>query len=261
MMRPILSKKFRSQFDLTLALVRRELWVKYRGSVFGYLWSMLNPLIFMLVISLVFSFLVKGVPNYHLYVLSGILFWNLTNNSIQVGTQGIVNGASLIRKVQLPIWIFPVVPVLTFSTNFLMALIPYFIIEISSGAEVNLMVTQLPFVLMLFMLFLAGISLTLSSLNVFFRDVGHVIEPIMVMAMYATPIIYDRHQPEFPDAANRVLELNPLTYFVEAGRNCLFWGKLISPNEWILMLGLAIFAILLGMAVYNVARKKFIFAL
>lgn len=255
------SKKLRSQFDLTIALVRRELWVKYRGSIFGYLWSMLNPLMFMLIISLVFSFLVKGVPNYHLYVLSGILFWNLTNNSIQVGTQGIVNGASLIRKVQLPIWIFPVVPVITFTTNFLMALIPYFIIEVSSGVPVNFSVAQLPFVLILYMIFLAGICLTLSSLNVFFRDVGHVIEPLMVMAMYATPVIYDRHQPGFPESANRFLNLNPLTHFVEAGRNCLFWGRPISPVEWGVMFLLSAFALLLGATIYNMARKKFIFAL
>jgi ABC-2 type transport system permease protein len=261
MLQPDFYKRIRSQFDLTTALVRRELWVKYRGSVFGYLWSMLNPLIFMLVISLVFSFLVKGVPNYHLYVLSGILFWNLTNNSIQVGTQGIVNGAALIRKVQLPIWIFPIVPVLTFSINFLMALIPYFVIDFAWGVPMTLMVSQLPFVLILFMSFLAGICLTLASLNVFFRDVGHVIEPIMVMTMYATPVVYDRHQVGFPEMANKVLEMNPLTHFVEAGRNCLFWGRLIAPSEWILMFLLAIGSLAAGILVYNVARKKFIFAL
>jgi len=101
----------------------------------------------------------------------------------------------------------------------------------------------------------------LASLNVFFRDVGHVIEPIMVMAMYATPVVYDRHQPGFPEAASRVLAWNPLTHFVEAGRNCLFWGKPISPKEWILMLLLALFALIVGIAIYNIARKKFIFAL
>ena len=249
------------QADLVMRLVRRDLAVKYRGSVLGYCWSMMNPLLFMAIISVVFSFVVKDIPHYHLYVLSGILFWNLTSNAILGGTHAIVGGASLLRKVRMPIWIFPIVPLLTFSVNFLLALIPYAVVYAFSGPPGIPHFWQLPLVLALYILFLSGVSLILSSANVFFRDVGHVIEPLLVMAMYATPVIYDRHKPGFPEKVSRALGYNPITHFVEAGRSCLFHSEALSGSEWLCLLALSIGSALLGLAVYRRVKDKFIFSL
>jgi ABC-2 type transport system permease protein len=264
-MRQLIKKFFgqerQRQLDLISRLVRRELAVKYRGSVLGYLWSMVNPLLFMGVISVVFSFVVRDIPYYHLYVLSGILFWNLTSNSILGGTHAIVAGASLLRKVRMPVWVFPVVPLLTFSINFLLALIPYFLVFVATGPSVTPNFWQLPAVLGIFIVFLAGVSLVLSSLNVFFRDVGHVIEPLLVMAMYGTPVIYDRHQPGFPAKVAHILGFNPITHFVEAGRSCLFTTNAIEPTEWLTLVGLAIGSVGVGLLIYKQLKEKFIFNL
>jgi ABC-2 type transport system permease protein len=249
------------QADLISRLVRRELAVKYRGSVLGYLWSMVNPLLFMAIISVVFSYVVRDIPSYHLYVLSGILFWNLTSNSILGGTHAIVGGASLLRKVRMPVWIFPIVPLLTFSINFLLALIPYSLVFLMTGPEVTPNVWQLPMVLCLFVVFLSGVCLALSSLNVFFRDVGHVIEPLLVMAMYGTPVIYDRHKPGFPEKVSNVLGFNPITHFVEAGRSCLFTAEPLAASSWMRLLALAAVSICVGLLIYKRLKDKFIFNL
>ena len=249
------------QTDLITRLVRRELAVKYRGSVLGYLWSMVNPLLFMAIISVVFSFVVKDIPSYHLYVLSGILFWNLTSNSILGGTHSIVGGASLLRKVRMPVWVFPIVPLLTFSINFLLALIPYFLVFVTTGPDVIPNLWQLPIVLGCFIVFLSGVCLVLASLNVFFRDIGHVIEPLLVMAMYGTPVIYNRHQPGFPEKVSIMLGYNPITHFVEAGRSCLFTAKPLDPSEWVTIFVLAAGSVVLGIFVFRRLKDKFIFNL
>jgi ABC-2 type transport system permease protein len=259
--RKIFGQERLRQVDLITRLVRRELAVKYRGSVLGYLWSMVNPLLFMAIISVVFSFVVRDIPYYHLYVLSGILFWNLTSNSILGGTHAIVNGASLLRKVRMPVWVFPIVPLLTFSINFLLALIPYFLVFVITGPKVSPNVWQLPIVLCLFIVFLSGVSLVLSSLNVFFRDVGHVIEPLLVMAMYGTPVIYDRHKAGFPARVSNILGYNPVTHFVEAGRSCLFTSEALNWSQWMILFALATISISLGLFIYKRLKDKFIFNL
>ncbi|MCX6123400.1 MAG: ABC transporter permease [Proteobacteria bacterium] len=260
-MSKILTHEHLRQCDLVQTLVRRELSVKYRGSALGYLWSMVNPLLFMMVISFVFSHLVQGIPHYHLFILSGILFWNLTANSLLGGTLAIVNGGALLRKVKMHAWIFPLVPVLTFSINFALALIPYALIFVLTGPKTIPVLWQLPFVVALFLMFLYGVSLTLSSMNVFFRDVGHVMEPVLVILMYGSCILYDRNQPSVPDKIRRILEWNPLTHFVEAGRSSLFWSQPIDGREWLILLMLAALSLALGLLTYHFNRDRFIFSL
>lgn len=261
MIQRLLNPERQRQLDLIARLVRRELAVKYRGSVLGYLWSMVNPLLFMVVISLVFSYVVRDIPHYHLYVLSGILFWNLTSNSILGGTHSIVGGATLIRKVKMPIWIFPVVPLMTFAINFLLALIPYALVFVFTGPTVVPNIWQLPLVIGFFVVFLSGVTLTLASINVFFRDVGHVIEPLLVMAMYGTPIIYDRSRPEFPAAISKIIGYNPVTHFVEAGRSCLFNAVPLGGVDWLRLAVLASVSFFVGFFVYRKLKDKFIFNL
>ena len=252
---------YRRYLDLSLLLVRRELKVKYRGSLLGYLWTMINPLLFMAIISFVFSFIARGVPFYSLYVLSGILFWNLTANSLNIGALSIVNNSVLLRKIRFPAWLFPLIPVLTFSTNFLLALIPYSVIFIFRGPDHLPSLYYVLAVLPLFMIFLYGISLTLASLNVFFRDVGHVVEPLLVMVMYATPIIYDRKSPHVPDKVKTLLGLNPFTRFVESGRDAIFVTTENALRGLPLLLVLSLGSLAVGITVYRLVHKRIIFAI
>jgi ABC-type polysaccharide/polyol phosphate export permease len=248
--------------DLVAVLVKRELKVKYRGSVLGYLWSMLNPLLFMAIISVVFSFLMRGIENYNLYVLSGILFWNMVTVSLNLGTSAVVRNSSLLQKVQVPTWIFPVVPAGLGVTNFALSLIPYTVIYVYSGRTIPEQLWLLPVLFILTLVFVAGLSIGLSVMNVFFRDVSHVLEPLLTLTFYATPVIYDRHASAIPDYVRELLLLNPLTHYVEAFRAAMFGGSYrVSLGEMALLATMSAVSMGAGLVIYKLNRKNIIFYL
>ncbi|MEI8024984.1 MAG: ABC transporter permease [Pseudomonadota bacterium] len=244
---------------VVILMVKRELKVKYRGTVLGYLWSMLNPLLFMLTISFVFSHMMKGIPNYNLFVLAGILSWNLSSVAIVGGTHSISNSGHLVRKIKMPIWVFPLVPLASGGVNFLLALIPFVIVLYTSGNSLGLGVIALPVVFLLFSGFLLGAALGFSTLNVFFKDVGHVLEPVLQLVFYATPIIYDRHNPSIPEYAARLINLNPFTHYIEAMRSCLIYGEFPSLVEFLIMSVSTGVSLAIGFVIYKKAKKKIIF--
>jgi ABC-type polysaccharide/polyol phosphate export permease len=240
-------------------MVKRELKVKYRGTILGYLWSMLNPLLFMLTISFVFSHMMKGIPNYSLFVLAGILSWNLVSVGIIGGTHSISNSGHLLRKIKMPIWVFPLVPLASGGVNFVLALVPFVIVLYATGNSLGLGILGLPLVFILFAGFLLGAALSFSTLNVFFKDVGHVLEPVLQLIFYATPIIYDRHNPSIPEYAAKLLNLNPFTHYIEAMRSCLVYGKFPDLMEFLIMGACTSLSLTIGFLIYKKTKKKIIF--
>jgi|GEM_PF-376610 len=246
--------------DLVAMLVRRELKVKYRGSVLGYVWSMFNPLLFMIIISVVFSFLMRGIENYNLYVLSGILFWNMVTLSLNMGAGAIVRNGPLMMKVRVPVWIFPVVPAGVAVTNFVLSLVPYMVVYAFSGRPVPDQLWLAPFLFALTLIFLAGLSIAFSVANVFFRDVTHVLEPLLMLTFYATPVIYDRKSSQVPEFARELLGWNPFTHFIEAFRAAMFGGAYhVSLAEMGLLVAMAGASMSAGLWIYKANVKKLIF--
>lgn len=247
--------------ELVMMLVKRELKVKYRGSILGYLWSMLNPLLFMVIISIVFSFLIKGIENYNLFVLSGILFWNMVTLTLNLGTTSIVRNAALLQKVRIPIWVFPLVPAGLGITNFLLSLVPYLCVFLWSGRAIPPQFWLAPVIFVLALVFLSGISLTLSTVNVFFRDVAHVLEPLLTLLFYATPVIFNRHGDNIPAKIKQLLGLNPFTHFIEAFRATIFGGDWISLQDFGVLVLLSGLSLSLGAWTYKSQKYKIIFNL
>ena len=240
-------------------LVLRDLKIKYRGSFFGYLWSMINPLLFMTLVTAVFGRVVSGIPHYGLYVLSGLLAWNMGSIAISLGTHSIVLNSHLLRKVRLPMWVFPLVPLGTSAANFFLSLGPFFILWSLSDVRAGASLLALPLVLFLYALFITGVSLTLSTLNVFFRDVGHVLEPLLQLTFYASPIIYARDAIAMPEAVRTLLGFNPFVHYIEGFRACLLHGRLPAPEAFGAMAGFALLSLTFGLIVYKKAKRKIIF--
>lgn len=242
-------------------LVRRDLKVKYRGSLLGYAWSMLNPLLFMLILTMVFSHLVRGIEHYHLYVLSSMLLWTMGNTAISMGTQSISSNALILRKIKMPVWVFPCVPLGSSFQNLILALFPYLVIHIGTGLSFKAELIAAPLVLFAFCIFVCGISLTLSSLNVFFRDVGHVMEPVMALLFYATPVFYSRTQPEFSERIQNLLALNPFTHFLEAWRACWLPAYSLNYSQLLICIACSALSATIGASVYKISKSKIIFKL
>lgn len=259
-MQRILGPRFH-YLELISLLVKRELKVKYRDSLLGYLWSMLNPLLFMVIISYVFSFIVKGIEDYNLFILSGVLFWNFFSLTLNLGTTAIVRNALLLQKVRVPIWIFPIVPAGLAITNFGLSLIPYALLYLWQKHSLPPQLWLVPFVLFLALIFSAGIVLGLSSLNVFFRDISHILEPLLTLAFYATPIIYDRNGPTMPGYVKDLLLLNPLTHFIEAFRAAILGQGHITGVDMLILCLLSLSAFLFGALVYKICKQRVIYYL
>jgi ABC-type polysaccharide/polyol phosphate export permease len=220
---------------------------------------MVNPLLFMFLVSAVFGRIVNDIPNYNLYVLSGLLAWNMGSIAIVLGTQSIVLNAHLLRKVRLPMWVFPLVPLGASSTNFVLSLVPFSFLYAWSGVAPTFAMLALPVVLVLYALFITGLSLALSTLNVFFRDVGHVLEPVMQLTFYASPIIYARDAMAMPEGVRTLLAFNPFVHYIEAFRSCLVLGQLPSLAAFATLTALAGLSLSVGGFIYKKGKRKIIF--
>lgn len=251
---------FRTWLDLVSLLVQRDLRIRYRGSFLGYLWSMMNPLLYMAILSFVFHHLMRfKVENYTSFILSGILVWNLFLQSMVIGVNSIIANGALLKKVKVPATLFPAASVCSVLVNFVLALGPYLLIAYFTGVNLTGWVLFLPFVLGPYLIFVFGMVLVVSTLNVRFRDVGHVMEPLLTMTFYATPVLYPIDM--LPERYRAIIALNPMTHFVAQMRNVLFDGR--AP-EWAhlgIIYGLAAASIAVGAFVYRKNRDGFIYNL
>ncbi len=246
--------------ELITLLVQRDLRVRYRGSFFGYLWSMMNPLLYMLILSFVFSHVMKfQVENFSLFILSGILVWNLFQQSLGVGVTSIIANGSLLKKVKVPAALFPAANIASVFVNFCLSLIPFVILSIALTGKVGLSLVLLPFFIIPFLVFIFGIVLALSALNVLFRDIGHVMDPMLQVLFYATPIVY----PEtiFPEKYRAFLVLNPMTHFLKAFRQILYEQTWPPVSSFIIICALAIVSLSFGIFVFRRIRNRFIYEL
>ncbi len=178
--------------ELIYNLVLRDLKVRYKNSALGILWSLLNPLLMMLVFTFVFKALASrsSLPAYPAFVLSGILAWNLFSTSVIGATNSVVGNAHLIKKVYFPREILPISVVLSNLVNYVLALPVYFVLAAVLGRTPTLWVLFLPVVVFVQLLFTLGISFILATVNVFYRDTQIVMEVVMLAWFFMTPIFY-----------------------------------------------------------------------
>jgi ABC-type polysaccharide/polyol phosphate export permease len=173
-------------------LVRRDLKVRYRNSVLGILWSLLNPLFMMLVFSLIFGKLIPRVdiPHYPVFFLVGLLPWNFFSGSVLSGTVSITSNSPLIKKVFFPRVLLPTATLLSNLVNFLLAFIVLVIFLYVSGIGLTVHALWLPAILFTQLLFTLGLVLILGTLHVFYRDVVMILDVVMLAWFFMTPIIY-----------------------------------------------------------------------
>ena len=178
--------------ELVASLVVRELKARYKNSVLGFLWSLLNPLGMMLVFTVVFTVFWPDnqVDNYPVFLLCGLLPWNYFSAGIMGSIHSIVGNAGLVKKIYFPREILPIAAVLAQLVNFLLALVVLFAVLIAFHANISSWVWVLPLVILIQTCFMLGMALILSTLNVFYRDVAMVMDVVMLAWFFLTPIFY-----------------------------------------------------------------------
>ena len=238
-------------------LVTRDFKTKYKRSVLGVVWSFLNPLLTMLVQYVVFSTLFKSdIPNFALYLLIGIVCFNFFSEATSMCLMSIVGNASLITKVYMPKYIYPVTRVLSSTINFLLALVPLFVVMLITWAPFRPVIILLPLGLVCLFFIALGIGMLLSSAMVFFRDTQFLWGVISMLWMYATPIFY----PEsiIAEKYMTLYKMNPLYHVVRFLRTILIDGVSPEPKAYGLMLLASIIPLLIGLLVFKKTQDKFV---
>ncbi len=215
-------------------LVMRELKVRYKNSVLGFVWSLLNPLAMMIVFTLVFGVLWPNgdIEKYPLFLLCGLVPWQFFSNSVMSSINSIVGNGNLVKKVYFPREVLPIATVLANLVNFLLAFIVLFGVLIVFQSNFSPWLWMLPLVILIQTCFTLGIAFFLSTINVFYRDTMMVMDVVMLAWFFLTPIFYSIELvPATMEIGNMVIDLrrllyilNPMASIINMYRDLLYWG-------------------------------------
>jgi lipopolysaccharide transport system permease protein len=246
--------------ELIRNLVIRDLKVRYRNSVLGIAWSWANPLLMMLVYTMVFSFLVdnSNLPHFHIFVLCALLPWNFFSASVGGATTSIVGNGHLIKKVYFPREILPISIVLSNLVNFVIALPVFFVLALASGAPITTWVLLLPIPILVQLAFSIGICLILATLDVFYRDTQIIIEVLMMAWFFVTPIFYPITQVPLEaqvlgitfNAQLWLRRLNPMASIIASYRDLLYRGAPTGLDFMLRTAATALIVLVVGYLVF-----------
>jgi len=242
---------------LLFLMVKRDFVTRYRRSILGILWSLLNPLLTMLVLSMVFSYVFRlEIPNLPVYILSGQIIFALFSESTSAAMYSIVGNASIIRKIYVPKYVFPISRIIYSIINFGFAFVAFLIVVLITGAPFHITLLLAPLPLLYLIIFSIGIGLLLSSLVVFFRDLTYLYGIITTLLMFMTPLFYPVEilTPEI----YQLIHLNPMFHYVTFFRELALHGTI--PGLWLnaVCLGFALASLLLGMWAIMTQQNKYI---
>lgn len=238
-------------------LVSRDFKTKYKRSVLGYCWSFLNPLLTMMVQYVVFSTIFKNdIENFPVYLLTGTILFSFFQEAVGQGLTSILANASLITKVYMPKYIYPVTKVVSTSINLLISMIPLLIVTVLTGEPITPAFLLLPFALFCLVLFCIGFSLMLSAAMVFFRDTQYLWGIASLIWMYATPLFYPENI--IPEEYQIIQKINPLYHIVKFARVILIEGVSPEPRRYLYCLVSAVAVCLIGAVIFKKSQDKFI---
>lgn len=259
-MRIVVSELWRSR-ALVDALIRRHVATRYRGSLFGFLWSFLNPLCLMAVYTLVFSHYmrVSGGPHYHLMVFAGLLPWIWSTSALTEGTSSLVSSGHLITKSLFPAHVLPFVSVAASMVHFVLALPILVLFMAAAGVTLSTTWLLLPIIVVLHGLFLLGGVLALSALNVFYRDVQHLLGNFLTFIFFLCPVVYPRSN--IPERARFWIELNPFALVTEFYQMILIEGVVPSWKQLLYFALMAGITFAFGVMIHQRNREQFAEAL
>ncbi len=247
-------------FYILAQLVTRDFKLKYRRSALGVAWSVLNPLLMMTVMAAVFSTLMRfssdGIPSYPLYIILGNVTFALMSDATSQGMGSIIDAASLLKKVRVSRWVFPVEKVLFAVVNFVFSLMAVLVVMLFVHVYPTWTVIVMPLFLVYITMFCCGLSLLLSALSVFFRDVMHLWGVVLTAWTYATPLFYPAEI--LPGWVLSLEVFNPMFHFVGYIREALLYQRPPSLELNGLCLACGLLSLIVGIVVFSRTQRKFI---
>ena len=238
-------------------LVVRDIKVRYRHSVLSLVWTVLNPLLMMVVITIVFSTLFKqNIPNFPIYYLSGSLLFSFNSESTTTALNSMIANSSLIKKVYIPKYLFPFSNILSGLVNLGFSLIAMFIVMVITRAPFHITLLLIPIPIFYTFLFATGLGILLSALTVYFRDIAHFYSVFILAWTYFTPVFYPVEI--LGERAMMLMRLNPMYHYITFMRELVLNGNFPSMKENLLCMVMGLFMVALGLLVFYKKQDKFV---
>ncbi len=244
--------------DLLIELIKRDIKLKYRRSLLGYVWSILNPLLIMIVMTVVFSAMFqRNIANYPIYLLTGRTLFEFMRSGTQNGLKSVQNNAALLKKTYIPKYIFTIAKVSSIFIDTVFSMGAFFIVMIATRSPFYVQLLYLPVILIQLYIFTLGLSFWLAEMNVFFRDIEYIYHAVCTAWMYLTPLFYPLEQ--LPDLLQVLVKtVNPMYYYVAQFRDIALNGQMpgirIVTGGWIW--AFAFFAF--GLFMFHKNKDRFI---
>lgn len=242
--------------ELLKSNTKKEVRGRYKHSFLGVLWSFLNPLLQLLVYSVVFgALLANGDDTYYIYVCVGLIPWTFFTSTILQGTLCIVLNGNIVQKVYFPREILPISTVISGGINFLISTIIILVFVIFSGIGITSLILLYPVVLLLQCVLLLGINFIVSAVTVYIRDLEHIISVFLMAAFYTTPIVYKLEQ--LPEHLRIIMKLNPMTYIINAYRDIFYYQQMPNMQHLGILLAISLVLLVIGYFAFKKMQKGF----
>lgn len=254
------TNKIKKNSYILKSIVKKNFKAQYRNSLLGILWTVLHPLLNMLVLTLVFSQLFggrDGVGIYPVYLLCGNLIFSIMRQITTQSLGSMVGSAGLIKKVKISYSVFPIANMFTALVNFGLSFIALIIVMLFVKQQFHWTILLTIGILPAVLLFSLGIGFALACMYVFFRDVKHLYEVFLTLWTYLTPMFYSVSILK-DNFIGKIINLNPMTHYITAFRDIIQWGAIPSIQEFLIMYGWAFLMLAIGYAIFKLNRKKYI---
>ena len=244
--------------ELIWALALKELKIRYKRSVLGFLWALLNPALLMLVLTLVFSKIMRfPIAHYPIFLLSVLLPWTFFSQSLSYAVDSIVGNGDLIKKVRVAKLVFPMAAVVSNLINLGLSLIPLALLVLAMRHPFYWTWLYLPVPLLALTLFTMGMTFLFAAANVYYRDIAHVLQVVLSAWFYLTPIIYPL---DFLPAKYRwILKLNPMIYVINGFRLSVYYGMLPKAPSIAASFVCGFLSLFIGFAIFRKYQDNFVF--
>ncbi|MCM1495524.1 MAG: ABC transporter permease [Bacteroides sp.] len=244
--------------QMIAGLVKKELRGRYKGSVLGFLWTFINPLLQLLVYTMVFSVIMKnGIEKYYIYLFVGLIPWIFFSTSVTSGSSCIIQSKEMVKKIYFPREVLPISTVTSGFINMLYCFVVIFAVLFVSGIGINWKaVLFLPPVMVVEYLLALGFALFFSALTVYFRDLEYILGIITMAWMYLTPVLYSIDI--VPEELQIILKLNPMTSVIVAYRDILYFKAVPQMETLLTALIVGVVFCVLGYIVFHKLQKNFV---
>lgn len=253
-----LLKEIGGNWELIWALALKELRIRYKRSTLGFLWSLLNPLLTMVILTIVFSTIAQlPLQHYAVFLISTLLPWTFLAQALSYGAESIVLNGELLKKVYIDKAVFPVAAVVSNIINFLLSLLPLVLLLACLRFPFHWTWVYLPVPLIGLVMFTLGCAFFCAAANVFFRDVSHILQIVLSAWFYVSPIIYSL---DFvPQKYRFFFRLNPMLYILNGFRDAIYYGSLPSRQSMGLSLGIGVAVLAMGYAFFRHWQERFVY--